>query len=442
VSPLQPPVAASPPPGPEPEQSTNASARCAPADSAVIPEATDAPPVRASAPSALLQLEGELRAERRRTAAMEERLKHVHASLQQVLEQLEAQQVNGIELQTILTATEQRLVTLEATLAERERELATLRIAKARADDAEGVVAEEMRPPSDAESAPKSRGSERAGAIEIAPAPALPLQPPSAHPPAAATTAPAEKERAAAVTADSPLTIVHIEDQPGGRDAVRAAVSKQPGVRYVCPQFPPAGAIRSATLLTVNLMCRHLDPLAVIGDAPKWGVPEPRAFTYCSDGTRTMLLGLIEYFPFPFDPEACATRLLERPQGARRILAVSSHIELMTRLRTALSAGRCSTTVALDGRQALDLVKPVDPDTIVIDLAMPRGEALDTVHRLYARPNEAIIPIAFLWSQKLASGIFHQYAARLLQDWRGDNTGVAPALIKLLGSLQADGTLG
>ena len=162
-----------------------------------------------------------------------------------------------------------------------------------------------------------------------------------------------------------PLTVVHIEDQPSCRDAVRAVVSRQPGTHYVCPQFPPAGTIRSSTLLAINLLCRHLDPLSVVAEAEKWGVHEPRAFTYCADGARTVVLGLVEYFPFPFDADACAARLFERPQETRRILTVSDHIELMTRLRMILSGGRCSTTMALDRRQALDLVKPVNPDIIL-----------------------------------------------------------------------------
>ena len=265
---------------------------------------------------------------------------------------------------------------------------------------------------------------------------AAPHPPPSVSPTPAPQAAVVVEIDAATPGVTGPLTIVHIEDQPSGRDAVRAAANRQPGTRYVCPQFPPAGAIRGATLLAVNLLCRHLDPLAVIADAKKWGVPEPRAFTYCSDGTRNMVLGLIEYFPFPFDPEACAARLFERPEGARRLLAVSNHIELMTVLRGILSNGRCSTTVALDGRQALDLVKPVNPDTILIDLALPRGEALDVVNRLSTDPATGGIPVAFLWTQKLGSGIFRQYASRVLQDWHGDSTAVGPALVKLLGAPQ------
>ncbi len=260
--------------------------------------------------------------------------------------------------------------------------------------------------------------------------PAVALAPPPA--PAAPSAAASTDRAETAGPASGPLTIVHIEDQPTGRDAVRAAVNRHAGTRYVCPQCPPAAAGRSATLFAINLLSRHLDPLAVIADAEKWGGQEPRAFTYASDSTRAAVLGLIEYFPFPFDPEACAARLLERPQGAHRVLTVSNHIELMTRLRTLLSSGRCSTTVALDGRQALDLVKPVNPEIVLIDLALPRGEGWDLINRLHAEPTTTAIPIALLWTQKLGSGIFRQYASRLVQDWRGAGTNIGTALQDLL----------
>jgi CheY-like chemotaxis protein len=435
----------------------------------------DVPAHTAALTVRLRRLEAELRAERRHATTAQQRLAQVQADLQQALEQLEERHVAAVELQTILQATEPRLVALVEALAERERfhtqaidewaaRHAALRSQLGAAETryrqlAHDVASRQAQPsctadeghqpqPADARvgqdneqpalrlvaaHVERAAGAQHDRSLATVAAPSPPPSgPPQPDAPPAMAGECGEREGLVIAATAGPLTVVNIDDQPSGRDAVRAAVNRQPGTHYVCPQFPPAGTIRSATLLAVNLLCRHLDPLAVIADARKWGVPEARAFTYCCDGNRTIVLGLIEYFPFPFDPDACAARLFARPEGTRRILTVSNHIELMTRLRKVFGDRRCATTVALDGRQALDLVKPVNPALILIDLALPRGEGLELLNRLHAEAATAAIPVALLWTQKLASGIFRQYAGRILQDWRGDGTGVTPALAKLL----------
>ena len=374
-------------------------------------------------------------------ATAADRVGTLETTIQTLHAQLEERRITCIELQTVLDATERQLAAVEAALAEREREFSEtmerqavlLRQATGERDELTrqlaGLGAAHAQASGELESL---RGEHARLATRLrndaAPPPAPPSPPPAPEPPRVAS--PQLTETAAPPA--GPLTIVHIDDQPTGRDAVRAAVHRHAGTRYVCPQYPPAAAVRSATLFAINLLSRHLDPLAVVAEADKWGGQEPRAFTYCSDGTRAAVLGLIEYFPFPFDPDACAARLLERPHGAHRVLTVSNQIELMTRLRNLLSSGRCSTTVALDGRQALDLVKPVNPEIVLIDLALPRGEGWDLIARLHKDPTTAAIPIACLWTQKLGSGLFRQYATRLMQDWHGAGTNVGAALLDLL----------
>jgi CheY-like chemotaxis protein len=66
----------------------------------------------------------------------------------------------------------------------------------------------------------------------------------------------------------------------------------------------------------------------------------------------------------------------------RRILAVSAAFDVMSNLRTALGGNGCSLSVAVDSREGLDLVRLVRPDLILVDLALPRGDALMLLSRL------------------------------------------------------------
>jgi len=226
------------------------------------------------------------------------------------------------------------------------------------------------------------------------------------------------------------ITVVQIDDQPAMRDAVRAALSEVPDVHYVCAQEPP-GAIGEPCLLTLNLLARNVDPLALLSEADKWGLPEPRAFTYCAEAARSVGLGMIDYFPFPFDPEACAARLLER-LGIQRLLAVSGDIELMTRLRAILGGARSSTTIALDARQALDLIGPASPEVVLIDLALPRGEGLELASRLRTEAATAALPLGLLWTQRISPALLRQAAARIVRDGRVPTADVGQALVAWL----------
>ncbi len=229
--------------------------------------------------------------------------------------------------------------------------------------------------------------------------------------------------------------VVHVEDDAPLRAAVRAAVEGAGGHRYMAlaqGDEPPADVM---PFLAVNLLARDLDPLAAILD-PRWGHLDPRAFTYLAAGTRGLIAGMVDFIPYPCEPDACATRLLERPGGTQRLLMVSDKIEVMNEIRAVLNRVRCSTSLALDGRQAFDLVGMVKPDAVLIDLTLPRGEGLRLVNRLRSDPKTAGLSIIFALGEPLDLGRFRADATRVLGECRFSADDLTGSLARALTELE------
>jgi chromosome segregation ATPase len=192
------------------------------------------------------------------------------------------------------------------------------------------------------------------------------------------------------------LSLVHVEDDVSLRDALRGVIDGAEHVRYCNAREAEDDPVPKGSLVAANLLASGIDPLHLLASSK---ASEGRAFLYCSAGGKGRLVGLVDYFPYPFEPEACAARLLEGGEGVSRLLAVSEDIEAMHALRALLGRARCSTTVALDARQALDLIELVNPDVVLIDMSLPRGEGLELLARLRTEAATAGIHVAFLWTR-------------------------------------------
>jgi chromosome segregation ATPase len=232
---------------------------------------------------------------------------------------------------------------------------------------------------------------------------------------------------------DGPTAVVHLEDDAALQGAVREGAAKFPDVRYVTMQEalqnPPA-----RVLLAINLLARSSEPLAAFREPARFGIEEPYAFVYCAEGGRGISMGSVDLFLAPFDPDSCATRLLERAGTLQRLLAVSEDVESMNSLREILSKVRCSTSVAFDGRQALDLVPMVKPNAVLVDMALPRGDALRVIGRLRSDPKHADLLLALLWSQSVDWTDFRLQALRIVRDFAFANEDLARGIIRVLGS--------
>jgi CheY-like chemotaxis protein len=236
---------------------------------------------------------------------------------------------------------------------------------------------------------------------------------------------------------DEPRLVIHVEDHAPLRDAIRAQVERCSGLQYAALGECGTEVPGIDPLLAVNLLAKDCDPLEAICDA-RWGLHEPRAFTYLAAGNRGVIAGVTDIIPHPFSPDDCATRLLERPGGTQRLLMVSDKIEVMNEIRAVLNRVRCSTSVALDGRQAYDLVSMVKPDAILIDLTLPRAEGIRLVNRLRSDAKTATIPIIFALGEALDLARFRADATRVLADCRFSVTDLSSDMARVLLDWQND----
>jgi CheY-like chemotaxis protein len=231
------------------------------------------------------------------------------------------------------------------------------------------------------------------------------------------------------------LTVVHVEHSPPLRDALRTAVDGCACARYAALHDVAPGSEGSTHLLAVNLLAHDADPLATICD-PRWRLSEPSAFVYLAAGKRGVIAGLVDFFPYPLVPDDCVTRLLERPGRMQRLLMVSDKIDAMNEIRTVLNRVDCSTSLALDGRQGLNLAGMVKPDAIFIDLTLPRGESLRLVHRLRSNPDTAAIALIFALAEPLDVDRFRADAGRALGDCSLSDAGLSEAFAQVLGEVR------
>jgi len=211
------------------------------------------------------------------------------------------------------------------------------------------------------------------------------------------------------------LNVVHLEDVNHLCEAVRTSVGRYARVKYMLPQDAPA-TVESPTLLTINLLVKSIDPLVTLSHADAWGVQTPQAFAYCADGTRGSIIGLADFFPHPFDLDACAARISDRPGGMQRLLVVGESVELLNEIRSAMNRIRCSTSVALDARQAFDLLSMVKPQAVLIDVGLQRAEGLRLVARLRADPAYAGVRVGFMWTRDIEADEFRTNVARAGRD--------------------------
>lgn len=242
---------------------------------------------------------------------------------------------------------------------------------------------------------------------------------PAAAKPAAVQVAHASVTSSAAMRAltwNGPLTVIHIDENKEVRERIRQIVGQIPSSHYLNTMDVERGKPNGTQLLAVNLLNRVHDPLAAITAAVVGSVDEQRIFAYCAEGNAGFTFGDVSFFTQPFDTDACVTWLMQAHDVVQRLLAASSNIEMGSSLRTALTHIRCSTSVALDLRQVMDLIPMTQPDAMLIDLALPRAEGLRLVSRLRGDPKTRAMPLGILLPEQAKLTELRQHAPRAARE--------------------------
>lgn len=260
----------------------------------------------------------------------------------------------------------------------------------------------------------------------------------SAAPPVAATARSTAGKAGRAAGVSGPITVIHLEENTMFRDPVRDIVSRLPDARYLNTLDLEHTSGIGIRMLAVNLLNRAHDPLTAIASVVEGDTDPSNVFAYCADGSYGFSFGAVDFFTQPVDPDTCVARLLETRGTIDRLMAVSENLDMTGALRAALLRIRCSVSVALDLRQVLDLLPMIDPNVLVIDLTLPRGDGLRLINRLRADPKTRELPLAILLPPTTNVAEFRQYALRAARESPLSPNDLAQALGRRLGAPLSD----
>jgi len=262
----------------------------------------------------------------------------------------------------------------------------------------------------------KGKEKETAAAESTAKSPSMPLR--LAEPGAKytqPTETPVPQTGLARLRSAAQLTVIHLEENKDCREQVQRLVRQLPNVRYLNTMDIADPAKESAVLLAVNLLNRAHDPIAalarIVRHRGEFGV-----FAYCSEGKFGFLFGEAAFFPSPFEVDACTTWLLSSLGSVQRLLVASNNIEMTSELRNSLSKIRCSTSVALDFRQVMELLPLIQPEVVVVDLSLPRADGLRLVSRLRNDEKTAALPLGVILPEHQRVAEFRQHAGRAARE--------------------------
>lgn len=191
--------------------------------------------------------------------------------------------------------------------------------------------------------------------------------------------------------------MVLLDDRPELIAALRAVAARRGVPLYAGTDrgAPPAGELH----VIANLMAGGPPVLPALAELARGG-RTVRALLYGATADAGRVFGAVDVFPAPFDAVACAARLLGIEPRLRRVMTVGEFADMMSRLRELLGRSRCSTAVAFDRRQALDLVTLVRPEYVLVDLALANGAAYDLLSELGGM-TEPALRLGVTWSRPI-----------------------------------------
>ncbi|MFI5366763.1 MAG: hypothetical protein ACHQ4J_14200, partial [Candidatus Binatia bacterium] len=114
------------------------------------------------------------------------------------------------------------------------------------------------------------------------------------------------------------------------------------------------GAWRTLRLLRERTSTSNV-PILAYAMTPK----APKGFSF----------GRADFALWPADPDRVVERLGRLRPKLRRLLVLSADVDGMSRLREPLTAAGISTSIVLDGKQALEFAAMIDPEAVILHLS-------------------------------------------------------------------------
>jgi len=213
-------------------------------------------------------------------------------------------------------------------------------------------------------------------------------------------------------TIGGPVTVIHLEESKAFCEAAREVVARLPDARYMNAPDATAADAAGSRLLVVNLLSRTHDPIAALTSFIAADTYHRNVLAYCAEGNNGFSFGTADFFSQPVDPDACLARLLESRGAIQRLLVVTENFAVVGAMRHVLSRMRSSVSAALELRQVFDLLPMVEPDVVLIDLDLPRGEGLRVVSRLRSDAKTQHLPLGILLAPPGNASEFRQHILR------------------------------
>jgi CheY-like chemotaxis protein/two-component sensor histidine kinase len=158
--------------------------------------------------------------------------------------------------------------------------------------------------------------------------------------------------------------------------------------------------------ITLDVMMPDLDGWSVLAalrqDSELAEIPVIMV-TILDEQRRGAALGASGYLTKPIDRERLR-RLVDRfrgPAPPTRVLLVEDDRDQRERVRSWLDGGEWTVTEAANGREALDRLREVVPDLILLDLMMPEMDGFAVVAALQKEPRWRDIPVIVITSLDL-----------------------------------------
>ncbi len=221
--------------------------------------------------------------------------------------------------------------------------------------------------------------------------------PPDSAPPTVVTPADDEDSWVVQSPPARRVVLVHVDDNPSRLESVRdlaasigVEISTSPSVDV------PSG---TEVCAAINLLAAHVDALDALVELTKDN-SIVRALMYCAVDDRGSILGMVDVYPAPFDPRLCAPYMVATYPRIRRVMTVGDSLDSMSQLRELLGQSRCSTAVAFDGRQAMELIPLVKPEYVLVDISLPGASGVELLLEL-GRRAEPKIAFGVTWSKPI-----------------------------------------
>lgn len=211
----------------------------------------------------------------------------------------------------------------------------------------------------------------------------------------------------------SPVSVVHWETYEPFRNSVQATAGRFAATyaEEMSPAEPPPGGRR---LLVLNLL--GAGAIQWIRDQARLNPRRTSAFTYAFDCGRGLVLGTLDYMPLSTDVRADVERYLDT-QTARRILIVGGDFDVVSQMQETLNAHGCTTSTALNSKQALDLISTIKPDLVMLDMRLPRESSVRLVHHLRNyTTGMRNLPIVLFWRERGDLADFHEQTLQAIRD--------------------------